>query len=90
MTIATPWRKVIRDVWRERTRATLVVMAIAVGLAGFLAVLSTYAILRRELNADISPRIRRPRSSSRTRSTTRCSRPPSPATTSGTPMRGAS
>ena len=33
VTITTPWRKVIRDVWRERTRATLVVMAIAVGLA---------------------------------------------------------
>jgi putative ABC transport system permease protein len=50
VTIATPWRKVIRDVWRERTRATLVVMAIAVGLASFLAVLSTYGILQRELN----------------------------------------
>ena len=50
MTIGAPWRKVIRDVWRERTRATLVVMAIAVGLTGFFAVLSTYAILRRELD----------------------------------------
>ena len=50
MTIAAPWRKAMRDVWRERTRAALVVMAIAVGLAGFLAVLSTYAVLRRELN----------------------------------------
>jgi putative ABC transport system permease protein len=50
VTVAAPWRKAIRDVWRERTRATLVVTAIAVGLTGFLAVLSTYAILRRELN----------------------------------------
>ena len=50
MTIATPWRKVIRDLWRERTRAILVVMAIAVGLASFLAVLSTYGILQRELD----------------------------------------
>jgi hypothetical protein len=33
MTITAPWRKVMRDVWRERTRATLVVLAIAVGLA---------------------------------------------------------
>ena len=45
-----PWSKVVGDVWRERTRATFVVLAIAVGLAGFLAVLSMYAILRRELN----------------------------------------
>ena len=44
------WSKVVGDVWRERTRATFVVLAIAVGLAGFLAVLSMYAILRRELN----------------------------------------
>jgi putative ABC transport system permease protein len=50
MTITAPWRKVMRDVWRERTRATLVVLAIAVGLASCLAVLSTYAILQRELN----------------------------------------
>jgi putative ABC transport system permease protein len=50
VTITAPWRKVIRDIWRERTRATLVVAAIAVGLASFLAVFSTYAILQRELN----------------------------------------
>jgi putative ABC transport system permease protein len=50
VTMAAPWRKVIGDVWCQRTRATLVVLAIAVGVAGFLAVLSTYAILKRELN----------------------------------------
>jgi putative ABC transport system permease protein len=50
VTITAPWRKVIRDFWRERTRAALVVLAIAVGLASCVAVLSTYAILRRELN----------------------------------------
>src|SRR5262249_41712076 len=44
------WRKVFGDVWRARTRTLLVVLAIAVGLASFFAVLSTYAILRRELN----------------------------------------
>ena len=48
--MTAPWRKVLRDVWRERTRTLLVVLAIALGIAGFLAVLSTYAILRRELN----------------------------------------
>jgi len=50
VTITTPWRKVIRDIWCERTRAALVIAAITVGLASFLAVLSTYAILQRELN----------------------------------------
>lgn len=44
------WTKAVRDVWRARTRATLVVLAIAIGLSGFLAVLSTYAILGREIN----------------------------------------
>ena len=33
-----PWRKVVADVWHERARATLVVLAMAIGLAGFLAV----------------------------------------------------
>ena len=45
--MTSPWRKVIRDLWQERT--PLVVLAIAIGLAGCLAVLSAYAILTREL-----------------------------------------
>ena len=40
----------IGDLWRDRTRALIVVLAIAIGLTGVLAVLSTYAILSRELN----------------------------------------
>jgi putative ABC transport system permease protein len=40
---------VIRGTWGERGRATLAVIAIAVGVAGFFAVLATYAILQREL-----------------------------------------
>lgn len=44
------WRKVLGDLWHGRTRAALVVLAIAIGLTGFFAVLSTYAVLRRELN----------------------------------------
>jgi putative ABC transport system permease protein len=48
--MSTPWRKVIRDFWQERTRTVLVVLAIALGIAGFSTVLSTYAILTRELN----------------------------------------
>ncbi|MDX2032351.1 MAG: hypothetical protein SF339_16875, partial [Blastocatellia bacterium] len=43
-------RKAIRDFWQERTRTTLVVLAIALGIAAFWAVLSSYAILTRELD----------------------------------------
>ncbi len=49
--MTAPWRKAIRDFWRERTRTTLVVLAIALGIAAFTALLSSYAILTRELNA---------------------------------------
>jgi putative ABC transport system permease protein len=48
--MSTPWRKALRDVWRERTRTVLVVLAIALGITGFSAVLSSYAVLTRELD----------------------------------------
>jgi len=43
-------RKAIRDFWHERTRTLLVVLAISLGISGFAVVLSTYAILTREMN----------------------------------------
>src|SRR5438477_12494413 len=46
----THWKKAIRDFWEESTRTMLVVLAIAVGISGFTAVLASYAILTRELN----------------------------------------
>ena len=48
--MTTRWRKAIRDFWDESTRTMLVVLAIAVGISGFTAVLASYAILTRELN----------------------------------------
>ncbi len=48
--MTTPWHKVTRDFWQERTRTALVVLAIALGVAAFAAVLSAYAILTRELD----------------------------------------
>lgn len=48
--MTTPWHKVVRDFWRERTRTALVVVAIALGISGFAAVMSSYAILVRELD----------------------------------------
>ena len=48
--MTSPWRKVIRDFWQERTRTALVVLAIALGISAFSTVLSSYAILTRELD----------------------------------------
>ena len=48
--MTTLWRKAIRDFWQERARTVLVVLAIALGVSAFAAVLSSYAILTRELD----------------------------------------
>ncbi len=48
--MTTLWRKAIRDFWQERARTALVVLAIALGISAFAAVLSSYAILTRELD----------------------------------------
>jgi putative ABC transport system permease protein len=48
--MTTRWKKAVRDFWQESTRTVLVVLAIAVGISGFAAVLASYAILTRELN----------------------------------------
>jgi putative ABC transport system permease protein len=48
--MTTPWRKVLRDFWQERTRTVFVVLAIGLGIAGFDAVLSSNSILTRALN----------------------------------------
>jgi putative ABC transport system permease protein len=43
-------RKILRDFVSESARSLVVIFAIAVGIAGFTAVLASYAILTRELN----------------------------------------
>ena len=48
--MSTVWRKAIRDFWYERARTALVVLAIALGISAFAAVMSSYAILTRELD----------------------------------------
>jgi len=48
--MTTPIRKALRDFWQERTRTSLVVLAIALGIAAFSSVMSSYAILTRELD----------------------------------------
>src|SRR5471032_1135194 len=42
--------KAVRDFWHERTRTLLVVLAIALGIAAFTAVLASYAVLTRALS----------------------------------------
>jgi len=44
------WSKAVRDLRLERTRSAFVVLAIAIGIAAFGTMLSSYAILVRELN----------------------------------------
>ncbi|MEO8433208.1 MAG: ABC transporter permease, partial [Acidobacteriota bacterium] len=48
--MTVPWRKAVRDVGREGMRSVLVVAAMALGIAGFTALLATDAILTRELD----------------------------------------
>lgn len=48
--MTTPWRKALRDFRLEGPRTVLVVLAVALGISAFATVLSTYAILTRELN----------------------------------------
>ena len=48
--MTTLWKKAIRDFWTERARTALVVLAIALGISAFASVLSSYAILTRELD----------------------------------------
>src|SRR4026209_466618 len=48
--MTTLWHKAIRDFWHERARSVLVVFAIALGISAFAAVMSSYAILTRELD----------------------------------------
>ncbi len=48
--MTTPWRKAVRDFQQEGTRTAMVVLAIALGIAAFAAVLASYAVLTRALN----------------------------------------
>jgi putative ABC transport system permease protein len=43
------WRKIVRDLWTNKTRTILVILSIAVGVAAIGMVAGTYAIITREL-----------------------------------------
>ncbi|MBN1813084.1 MAG: FtsX-like permease family protein [Anaerolineae bacterium] len=46
------WRKALRDLWLNRTRTFLVVLAVGLGTLGFGTVTGAYSILVRELEAE--------------------------------------
>ena len=46
----TLWRKAMRDLRKERFRSLSIVLSLAMGIAGFFAVLASHAILTRALN----------------------------------------
>lgn len=48
--IPSAWRKVLRDLWLNKTRAVLVVLSIAIGVFGLGLVADSYAILVREMD----------------------------------------
>src|SRR5512133_610738 len=48
--IPSAWRKALRDLWLNKTRAVLVVLSIAIGVFGLGLVADSYAILVREMD----------------------------------------
>ncbi len=44
------WRKALRDLWGNKARTILVVLAIAIGIIGVGSILTSYAILMREMD----------------------------------------
>ena len=48
--ISRRWRKVIRDLWSNKTRTILVVLAIAVGVFAFGSVFITERVLVNDMN----------------------------------------
>jgi len=50
--ISPRWRKGLRDLWINKFRTLLVVLAIAIGIFGLGIVANAYAILTREMNAN--------------------------------------
>ena len=50
MTIRASWRKAFRDVWQNKARALLVVLALVVGIVSVGTAAVAYSILPREMD----------------------------------------
>ena len=48
------WRKVLRDVWANKTRTIIVLLSIAVGVAAIGMVMGSQLIIDRDLPADFA------------------------------------
>src|SRR5512139_921534 len=46
------WRKALRDLWLNKTRTALVIVAMVIGVFGFGLVANSYAILSREMDVN--------------------------------------
>jgi putative ABC transport system permease protein len=47
--IGPRWRKVLRDLWHNKTRTVLVVLSIAVGMFAVGTIVSTWSMLQHDL-----------------------------------------
>ncbi len=52
MIITASWRKAFRDLWENKTRALLVLLALVVGIVSVGGVAATYSILLREMDVN--------------------------------------
>ena len=50
--IPVSWRKALRDLWLNKSRAFLVILSISIGVFGFGLVANSDAILVREMNVN--------------------------------------
>lgn len=49
MRVSTPWRKVLRDLWADKTRTLLAVLSIAVGIFGVGSVAGAFSLLHADI-----------------------------------------
>jgi putative ABC transport system permease protein len=52
MMISIRWRKILRDVWGNKTRSILVILSIAIGVFAVGTIVSSQAVMMRELRAN--------------------------------------
>ncbi len=50
--VSPRWRKALQDLWINKTRTVLVILAIAIGIFGIGSILTSYSILLREINVN--------------------------------------
>jgi putative ABC transport system permease protein len=46
------WRKIVRDLWTNEMRTLMAILTISIGVFGMGSIMSAYAILTREIDAN--------------------------------------